>query len=146
MKKEVIEDLALDDIVESIIQKANLSDKRAMFVREYAIDFNATQAAIRAGYSKKTAQPQSSRLLSNVIISKCIRDIKRERYKFLNVGKNDVLAFYGNALHDPQLTHAERERAADKLARINGLYKDKINVNLSGSLAERLSAARKRKA
>lgn len=47
---------------------AKLNDKQQAFVREYLIDRNATQAAIRAGYSEKTAQEQSSRLLSNVII------------------------------------------------------------------------------
>jgi phage terminase small subunit len=46
-----------------------LSNKRMAFVNEYLVDFNATQAAIRAGYSEKTAQAQSSRLLSNVIVS-----------------------------------------------------------------------------
>ena len=33
-----------------------LTPKQQQFVREYLIDFNATQAAIRAGYSPKTAQ------------------------------------------------------------------------------------------
>jgi phage terminase small subunit len=33
----------------------NLTPKQDMFCREYLIDFNGTQAAIRAGYSKKTA-------------------------------------------------------------------------------------------
>lgn len=35
---------------------AKLRDKQRRFVEEYLIDFNATQAAIRAGYSKKTAE------------------------------------------------------------------------------------------
>ena len=42
-----------------------LTPRQARFVDEYLIDLNATQAAIRAGYSAKTAQPQSSRLLSS---------------------------------------------------------------------------------
>jgi phage terminase small subunit len=46
-----------------------LTDKQQRFVDEYLIDLNATQAAIRAGYSKKTAQVQSARLLSNVMVS-----------------------------------------------------------------------------
>lgn len=46
----------------------SLNDKQKKFVSEYVKDCNATQAAIRAGYSKKTAQEQSSRLLSNVIV------------------------------------------------------------------------------
>ena len=46
----------------------NLTPKQQRFVDEYLIDLNATQAAIRAGYSPKTAQEQSSRLLSNVMV------------------------------------------------------------------------------
>ncbi|MFA9203068.1 MAG: terminase small subunit, partial [Flavobacteriales bacterium] len=40
--------------------------KQQRFIDEYLIDFNATQAAIRAGYSSDTAKQQGSRLLSNV--------------------------------------------------------------------------------
>jgi len=52
---------------------ANLTSKQEVFVREYAIDKNATQAAIRAGYSEKTAQEQGSRLLSMLWLSKPLR-------------------------------------------------------------------------
>ena len=45
-----------------------MTDKQARFCEEYMIDLNATQAAIRAGYSPKTAQEQSARLLSNVMV------------------------------------------------------------------------------
>ena len=47
-----------------------LSPKQIRFVKEYLIDSNLTQAAIRAGYSKKGAQPQASRMLLNVMIRK----------------------------------------------------------------------------
>lgn len=53
-------------------EKGRLTPKQERFVHEYLVDLNATQAAIRAGYSKKTAQEQSSRLLSNVMLSKAI--------------------------------------------------------------------------
>ena len=43
---------------------------------EYLIDLNATQAAIRAGYSLKTAKEQAARLLSNVNIQKKISELK----------------------------------------------------------------------
>jgi phage terminase small subunit len=43
-----------------------LTKKRRAFVEEYLIDRNATQAAIRAGYSERTAYSQGSRLLKNV--------------------------------------------------------------------------------
>lgn len=47
---------------------AALTDLQKQFVTEYLKDQNATQAAIRAGYSPKTAQEQSSRLLSKVMV------------------------------------------------------------------------------
>jgi hypothetical protein len=46
-----------------------LSPKQRRFIEEYLIDSNATQAAIRAGYSKRTARAQGQRLLTNVDIS-----------------------------------------------------------------------------
>lgn len=51
-----------------------LSIKQLAFVNEYLVDFNATQAAIRSGYSPDTARQQGSRLLSNVDISTAIRE------------------------------------------------------------------------
>lgn len=44
----------------------SLNPKQRRFVDEYLIDLNATQAAIRAGYSAKTAAQAASRLLTNV--------------------------------------------------------------------------------
>jgi phage terminase small subunit len=43
-----------------------LTDKQGMFCREYLIDLNATQAAIRAGYSEKTARASGCENLKNL--------------------------------------------------------------------------------
>ena len=43
-----------------------MTEKQKRFCEEYLIDQNATQAAIRAGYSKRTATAAASRLLTNV--------------------------------------------------------------------------------
>ncbi len=51
-----------------------MNPKQTRFVQEYLIDLNATQAAIRAGYSKKTAQMQSSRLLSKGMIQAAVAE------------------------------------------------------------------------
>jgi phage terminase small subunit len=56
----------------------DLTPKQARFVDEYLVDLNATQAAIRAGYSAKTAQPASSRLLSDVMVAAAIAE-RREK-------------------------------------------------------------------
>lgn len=45
-----------------------LTDRQKTFCEEYLIDLNATQAAIRAGYSPATANRIGSRLLTNVVI------------------------------------------------------------------------------
>lgn len=58
---------------------ADLKEKKQAFIREYIIDFNGTQAAIRAGYSEKTAQEQASRLLSNVIVKQEVEKLIAER-------------------------------------------------------------------
>lgn len=55
-----------------------LTNRQKRFVQEYLLDLNATQAAIRAGYSENTAQEQSSRLLSNVMIKAGIARMRKE--------------------------------------------------------------------
>jgi phage terminase small subunit len=50
-----------------------LSRKQQRFVTEYLVDLNATQAAIRSGYSAKTAMAQGSRLLSHVEVSGAVQ-------------------------------------------------------------------------
>jgi len=55
-----------------------LTAKQAKFIDEYLVDLNATQAAIRAGYSKKTAQPISAQLLLKLIIQEAIQKRRLE--------------------------------------------------------------------
>lgn len=55
-----------------------LSPRQHVFVHEYLVDFNATQAAKRSGYSKRTAYSQGQRLLKNVEIKKAV-DVGMER-------------------------------------------------------------------
>ncbi|WP_369427077.1 terminase small subunit [Providencia sp. PROV236] len=68
-----------------------LNDKQEMFCREYLIDLNATQAAIRAGYSEKTANAQSSRLLINVNIQNRIKELKTNRNERVEIDADYVL-------------------------------------------------------
>ncbi len=49
-------------------------NKRKAFVREYLKDQNGKQAAIRAGYSKKTAEVQASQLLSNLKVKTAVEE------------------------------------------------------------------------
>lgn len=54
-------------------KEKKLTDKEKLFIIEYLVDFNATQAAIAAGYSKKTAKQAAARLLSFVYIQDAIK-------------------------------------------------------------------------
>ena len=58
--------------------QVNLTPKQKLFCLEYLKDFNATKAAIRAGYSKKTANEQGARLLVNVSIKNHITNIQNQ--------------------------------------------------------------------
>lgn len=70
---------------------ANLTPKQQRFVEEYLIDLNATQAAIRAGYSEKTANEQGSRLLANVSISEAIAEAQAKRSERTKIDADYVL-------------------------------------------------------
>lgn len=56
-----------------------MNDKQRTFAEEYLVDLNATQAAIRAGYSEKTAKQQGARLLTNADVAALIAELKAER-------------------------------------------------------------------
>lgn len=55
-----------------------LTAKQKQFCDEYVKDYNATQAAIRAGYSEKTASSQASRLLKNPAVIERIKEKQKE--------------------------------------------------------------------
>lgn len=74
-----------------VIVMAKLTAKQQRFCDEYLIDLNATQAAIRAGYSKKTANEQGARLLVNVSIQKKISELQKEREKRTEITQDSVL-------------------------------------------------------
>lgn len=65
--------------------------KQQRFVDEYLVDLNGTQAAIRAGYSSKTAEVQGSRLLSNDKISAAVSEARAERSDRTKVDADWVL-------------------------------------------------------
>ena len=68
-----------------------LTPKQEMFIREYLIDLNATQAAKRAGYSERTAKSIGQRLLTNVDISRAIQEANAKRVNKLELSAEWVL-------------------------------------------------------
>ena len=68
-----------------------LSLKQASFAREYLVDFNATQAAIRAGYTFKSAGRCACRLLDNSKVRCMILSQMQERNKRIQISQDRVL-------------------------------------------------------
>ncbi|ATJ91552.1 terminase [Acetobacter senegalensis] len=70
---------------------AGLSDKQRRFVEEYLVDLNATQAAIRAGYSEKTAGRIGSENLQKLDIQNAISEAQNARSKRTQITQDRVL-------------------------------------------------------
>lgn len=115
---------------------AALSEKQRRFVAEYLIDLNGTQAAIRAGYSAKTAQEQSSRLLSNVMIAHAISDGAGKHIRKAEITAQDVLE--GLHLEATRVgegsSHGARVSAWGLLGKYHKLFTDRIEAEISGDI------------
>jgi phage terminase small subunit len=68
-----------------------LTPKQVRFVEEYPIDLNGTKAAVRAGFSAKTARQQATRLLSNVAIQTALSERQQARAKRTEVTADRVV-------------------------------------------------------
>lgn len=116
-----------------------MTDKQARFVKEYLIDSNATQAAIRAGYSEKTAQEQSSRLLSKVMVKDAITKGQEKKAAKLEITALDLVREYEEvrkaAMESSQLSAANSSIAGK--AKLLGLEVEKIDLNATVHTIER---------
>lgn len=108
------------------VEPGQLSDKQWAFVREYVVDRNGTQAAIRAGYSAKTANEQAARLLANV----SVRSAVDEALKMVAEKTETEAEWVRRRLKEEAddrtefATHAGRIRALELIGRINNLFKE----------------------
>ncbi len=107
-----------------------MTAKQKRFCNEYLIDCNATQAAIRAGYSAKTAYSVGQRMLKNVEVKKYI-DEQFEKLKNDNIADTQEIMEY--------LTSVMR---GEQKEQVPLMYYDKqILEEKSASIKERLKAA-----
>ena len=68
-----------------------LTDKQKRFVEEYLVDLNATQAAIRAGYSEQTAYSIGQRLLKKVEVQEAIQQAQNKRSERTQITQDEVI-------------------------------------------------------
>lgn len=128
-----------------------LNPKQSQFVKEYLIDFNALGAAIRAGYSQKTAGQIGHRLLKNVEIQKGLAKAQEERSERTGITADYVLTSLKNVAErcqqlEPVLDkdgkeigeYTFRDSGANKALELLGknlkLFTDKIELRVIKSL------------
>ena len=68
-----------------------LSEKQATFVQEYLVDLNATQAAIRAGYSEKSAARYAVEMLNKTHVAEAIRSAMDARNQRVEISQDRIL-------------------------------------------------------
>jgi phage terminase small subunit len=68
-----------------------LTDKQKAFCEEYLVDFNGMQAAIRAGYSEKTARSIAAENLTKPYMQEYLLELKAERANRVKISQDDVL-------------------------------------------------------
>ncbi len=148
-----------------------LTPKQNSFVDEYLIDLNATQAAIRAGYSRNSARQIGDENLSKPVIAAAVAEAKQERSEATKIDAEWVLreavALYERCIGEvrPALHPKSRRQMRDSdgnllftfqaatAARVLeligkhteiGAFKDRLEVSGGLSLVERLQAGRDR--
>jgi phage terminase small subunit len=125
-----------------------MTEKQKRFCEEYLIDCNGTQAAIRAGYSKKTATKIAAENLTKPDIREYIDEKlaeissqrtadAREVMEYLTSvmrgeHKEQVLRLVGNGtqkIDSMNVTEKDRLKAAELIGKRYGLFKESVDVN-----------------
>lgn len=132
-----------------------LTDRQKEFVRQYLVDLNATQAAIRAGYSERTAYSVGQRLLKNVEIQRAVAAAQAKRARRVEVTQDYVLSNLVEVVErtmqrapvldrkGEQVTDEEgravwtfdaknANRALELLGKHLGIFADKVKAEVSG--------------
>lgn len=127
----------------------SLSEQQQKFVDEYIKDPNATQAAIRAGYSKKTAGSQGQRLLKNVEINSTIQKQLDSMHKERIADAAEVMEFISATMRgetkSEELTNtgevvditpsiAQRLKAAELMGKRHALFTDNVNMKTNANI------------
>lgn len=91
-----------------------MNKKQSAFASEYVIDYNATQAAIRAGYSQKTAYSMGHELLKKIEIQEAIKDLEAAAAARAAISKDKVIRELARvAFVDPRKLFDENGRPKD---------------------------------
>ena len=126
-----------------------MNARQKKFCDEYLIDCNATQAAIRAGYSPKTAKVTAAKLLTNANLKTYIEQQLERIHNENSADAQEVLEYLTAVMRgehteqtlqligegvqkiaDIDVSAKERIKAAELIGKRYGMFKDNVNVDL----------------
>ncbi len=106
-----------------------LTEKQKRFIDYYIKYADATKAAVEAGYSKKTARQIGSENLSklNSYIQVKLKEKEKERI----ASQDEVLRYFTSIMRNAVEDTNDRTRCAEALAKINGMFREKVELQSS---------------
>jgi len=109
-------------------KRNGLSAKQEQFCQEYLVDYNGTQAAIRAGYSTKTANEQAARMLAKVSISERLAELRKPIIDTLEANREKIIQVALNEVLKGKPNTAVLNKLLDKLAATKTDSKSEVTV------------------
>lgn len=130
-----------------------MNERQKRFCDEYLVCLNATQAAIKAGYSEKYAGQNADKLLKNTKIKDYLDTRLNEKERSLIASQDDILQALTRILHGDERgtalvgvgmgaqevsqvppTNSEKIRAAEILGKYHKLFTDRQEIEMRGSV------------
>ncbi len=111
-----------------------MTPKQQRFVEEYLIDLNATQAAIRAGYSARNADKIGPELLGKTRVAEAVKAAQQARTERTEITQDEVIQGLKKeaTLEGEGSSHSARVSAWAHLGKHLGMFTD--NLNLGGEV------------
>ena len=106
-----------------------MNAKQRAFTIEYMKDKNATQAAIRAGYSERTAYSQAHELLKKLEIKEAIAQLEEEARLKAGITVDTIVSRLNKIAENPDAKDADKIRADELLGKYLGMFTDKVQVD-----------------
>lgn len=128
-----------------------LTEKERIFADEYIKTTNATQSAIKAGYSEKSASSKGSQLLRKVKVRKYIDDVMEKRSKNTIATADEVLEYLTKVMNGEEkdafgldTSISDRTKAAELLGKRHMLFTEKVKLDaeIEIDISDRMKQAR----
>jgi len=117
----------IDDgkVVYERLNRHGLTSKQERFCREYILDHNATQAAIRTGYSPDSARQIASENLTKPNISKRIEHLEQKLGESMDITRAEIRKDLQAIIDNPMATFSVRLRAIELKGKMIGAFNSK---------------------